>query len=133
MAKKTNGHANGHGQPGHNSGRLWLQRAWMTIERDPEIDVVEEHWHKEKIYKESDLAVLAGISASTVHNMLNGKTRRPQHATFCKIFGAMNLRYKLERIGGAPNYAEEIPKARAEFKEYKSTLAKRKARKRPKP
>jgi hypothetical protein len=125
MAKKTNGHA----QPGHNSGRLWLQRAYHVIDRDPEIDVVEEHWQKEKIFRETDLAVLAGVSASTVHNMLNGKTRRPQHATFCKIFGAMNYHYKLERNGAAPNYAEEIPKARAEFKAYREINKKRKARK----
>lgn len=125
MAKKTNGHA----QPGHNSGRLWLQRAYVIHDRDPEIDVVEKHWQKERISKESDLAVLAGISASTVHNLLNGKTRRPQHATFCKIFGAMNYRYKLERNGDAPDYAAEIPKARAEFKQYREENKKRKARK----
>lgn len=128
MAKKTNGHAH----VGHNSGNLWLQRTWRTIERDPEIDRVEKYYNQEKgISRESDLAVLAGISGSTVHNMLSGKTRRPQHATFCKIFGAMGFHYKLERDGTAPDYASEIPKARGEFKMYRAAMAKRKARKRP--
>jgi hypothetical protein len=128
MAKRSK--ANGHGQAGHNSGTIWNSRIINSIERDPDIDLVEKHFSREKIYRETDLAVLAGISGSTVHNMLSGKTRRPQHATFTKIFGAMGYHYKLERDGAAPNYAEEIPKARGEFKQYKQTLAKRKARRR---
>ena len=125
MAKKTNGHA----QPGHNSGRLWLQRAYQVVDHDPEIDRFQKLWHAEKLYRESDLAVLAGISGSTVHSMFNGKTRRPQHATFAKMAGAMGYHYDLVRQGAAPDYETEIPKARGEFKEYRATLAKRKARK----
>lgn len=130
MAKRAK--MNGHGAPGHNSGSLWMQRVYNTVERDPEIDRVEKLWHQEKIFRESDLAVLAGVSGSTVHSMLNRKTRRPQHATFVKIFGAMGYRYNLERVGDVPDYETEIPKARGEFKQYRDTLAKRKARKKRK-
>ena len=44
--------------------------------------------------------------------------------------GALGYHYDLVRDGDAPDYAKEIQKARAEFKMYRSTLAKRKARKR---
>jgi predicted transcriptional regulator len=124
MAKKLNGGA------GHNSGTIWNSRIVNAIERDPEIGNVEKKYNQEKgIARESDLAVLAGVSTSTVHAMLSGKTRRPQHTTFVKIFGAMGFHYKLEREQ-TPDYATEIDKARGEFKAYKETLAKRKARKR---
>ena len=127
MAKKANGHTNGQG---HNSGSLWRTRVYNVIEYDPEIDRFQQLWQQEKLYREADLAMLAGISGSTVHNMFNGKTRRPQHATFAKMAGAMGFSYSLVREGDAPDYVNEIPKARAEFKSYKKALAKKKARKR---
>lgn len=123
---KTNGHA----AAGHNSGSLWMQRVYNSIERDPEIDRVAKVWHGEKIAKETDLAMLAGVAGNTVHNLFNGKTRRPQHATLAKVFGAMGFRYELERQGTAPDYEAEIPKARGEFKEHRATLVKRKKQRR---
>jgi transcriptional regulator with XRE-family HTH domain len=125
MAKKLNGH----GRAGHNSGSLWLTRSYNFIDKDPEIDRFRTIWQKEHI-KETDLAVLAGLASSTIGNMFGGKTRKPQHATFAKMAGALGYKYDLVRDGDAPDYESELPKAREQFKEHKAALAKAKARKR---
>jgi len=59
----------------------WLTRSYNFIDKDPEIDNFRTLWQKDRI-KENVLAVLAGLSPSTVRNMFGGETRRPQHATF---------------------------------------------------
>ena len=107
--------------------RAWLNRSYNFIDKDPEIDKFRTLWQKEHI-KESDLAVLSGLSASTVRNMFGGETRRPQHATFAKMAGAMGYEYGLTREGDAPNYEKEIPKAKTEFREHKERLAKNRKR-----
>jgi transcriptional regulator with XRE-family HTH domain len=111
---------------GHNSGTLWLTRSYNFVDKDPEIDRFRTLHQKDRL-KENDLAVLAGLSASTVTNMFGGKTRRPQHATFAKIAGALGYKYELTR-DDKPDYASEIPKAREEFKAYRTLLAKKKER-----
>jgi len=107
-------------------GSLWLNRSYNYIDKDPECDRFRTLWQKERI-KEVDLAVLAGLSPSTVKNMFGGQTRRPQHATFAKMAGALGYKYDLVRED-TPNYDKEIPKAREEFKLYKANLAKKRAR-----
>ena len=112
---------------GHNSRMVWATRVYNSVERDPEIDRAHEKFNKERI-KESDLAMLAGLSPSTVANLLSrGKTRRPQHATFVKLWGAMGFRYDLVR-DEKPDYEAAIPQARGEWKAYKETMAKKKGR-----
>lgn len=113
-------------RPGHNSGTLWLTRSYNFLDKDPEIDRFRTPYQKDRL-KESDLAVLAGVAGSTVKNMFGGKTRRPQHATFAKMAGALGYKYDLVREG-KPDYEAELPKARDEFKAYRATLAKRKKR-----
>ena len=127
MAKKPK--SNGHGRAGHNSGSLWLTRSYNFIDKDPEIDRFRTLWQKEHI-KEADLAVLSGLAGSTVNNMFGGVTRQPRHSTFAKMAGALGYKYELVRDGDAPNYEKEIPKAREQFKDHKTALAKKKARKR---
>lgn len=122
--KKTNG--NGHAKRGHNSGSLWLTRSYNFIDKDPEIDRFRTLWQKEHI-KESDLAVLAGLSGSTVHNMFGGKTRRPMHATFAKMAGALGYKYGLVRED-TPDYEEAIPEAREQRKLHMAALAKKRER-----
>jgi transcriptional regulator with XRE-family HTH domain len=100
--------------------RGWLTRSYNFIDKDPEIDNFRTIWQKERI-KESDLAVLAGLSVSTVKNMFGGETRRPQHATFAKMAGAMGYKYGLQR-DEAPDYQREIPKARDEFAAHREAL-----------
>lgn len=126
MVKKTSGR-NGHGAPGHNSAMRWMGRIVNVIDRDPEITRIEALFDKEKI-KETDLAVLAGLSASTVSNMFSkAKTRRPQHTSFTKMAGALGFKYELIREE-KPNYADEIPKAREQFKDYRVFQAKKRER-----
>lgn len=123
MAKRINGH----GRSGHNSGTLWLSRSYNNIDRDPECDVFRGLWQKEKI-TESDLAVVAGLSKATVSKMFDGTTRRPLHATFAKMAGAMKSKYALVREA-TPNYVREIPKAREQYRDYRAAQ-KRKQRRR---
>lgn len=104
----------------------WLTRSYNFVDKDPEIDRWRGLWQKEHI-KETDLAVLAGLAASTIKNMFGGETRRPQHATFAKMAGALGYRYDLIR-DDKPDYKTEIPKAREEFKAHKKALAKKRAK-----
>jgi hypothetical protein len=113
-----------------NNGTIWMTRVYNLVERDPEIDRFQHLWRQEskEILNETGLAMLAGLSGSTVHNLFGGKTRRPQHATFAKLAAAMGFKYDLVR-NEVPNYEAEVPKARAEFKQYRETLKKDKQRK----
>jgi transcriptional regulator with XRE-family HTH domain len=106
--------------------RGWLTRSYNFIDKDPEIDNFRTIWQKERI-KENDLAVLSGLSASTVKNMFGGETRRPQHATFAKMAGAMGYKYGLQR-DDKPDYEAELPKAREEYKTHKQALAKKRGK-----
>jgi hypothetical protein len=108
------------------NGTLWLTRSYNFIDKDPECDVFRTLYQKERI-KESDLAVLAGLSVSTVKKMFGGETRRPQHATFAKMAGAMGYKYGLQR-DEKPDYASELPVAREQFKAHKEQLAKKRER-----
>ena len=119
--KKTNGHARG-----HNSGSLWLTRSYNFIDKDPEIDVFRTIWQKEHI-RESELAVLAGLASTTVHNMFGGKTRRPMHATFAKMAGALGYKYGLVREE-KPDYESAIPEAREQRKAHMAVLAKKRGK-----
>jgi transcriptional regulator with XRE-family HTH domain len=103
-----------------------MTRSYNFIDKDPEIDVWRTIWQKEHL-KETDLAVLAGLSASTVKNMFGGETRRPQHATFAKLAGAMGYKYQAVR-DDTPNYEKEIPKARDEYHAHKEALRRKRER-----
>jgi transcriptional regulator with XRE-family HTH domain len=105
-----------------NGGTMWLTRSYNFVDKDPEIDKFRTLFQNErKLFRETDLAVLAGLSASTVKNMFGGKTARPQHATFAKMAAAMGYEYQLAREA-APNYDTELPTAREQFKAHKARL-----------
>jgi transcriptional regulator with XRE-family HTH domain len=103
-----------------------MQRSYRLIDHDPEIDKFKTLWRDEHI-KESDLAMLAGVSVSTVKKMFGNETKRPQHATFAKMASAMGYEYTLAREI-KPVYETEVPKARAEFKAYQTELKKKRER-----
>lgn len=110
-----------------NGGALWLMRSYNFVNgKDPEIDVFRTLYQKQHI-KETDLAVLAGLSVSTVKNMFGGKTRRPHHSTFGKMATAMGKKYAL-MDDRKPDYENEIPIARQERREYYAMLRKKKER-----
>lgn len=113
MAKGSNGHS-------------WLTRSYNFIDKDPECDTFRTMYQKQRI-KESDLAVLAGLSVSTVKKLFGGDTRQPRHSTFAKMAGAMGCEYGLKQID-TPDYDKEIPKAREEFKAHKEALRKKRER-----
>jgi transcriptional regulator with XRE-family HTH domain len=106
-----------------NGGTLWLTRAYNFIDKDPECDRFRTLYQKQRI-KESDLAVLAGLSVTTVKNMFGGQTRRPQHSTLAKMAGAMGHEYGLQLVK-TPDYEKEIPIAREQFKAHKAALKKK--------
>jgi transcriptional regulator with XRE-family HTH domain len=108
------------------NGSLWLVRSYNFVDKDPEVDKFRTLWQKERL-KENDLAVLSGLAASTVKNMFGGKTRKPQHATFAKMAGAMGYKYSLAR-DDAPDYEKELPKAKEQFKAHKEALRKKRER-----
>ena len=109
-----------------NTSTSWLTRSYNFIDKDPAIDEFRTIWQKDRI-KETDLAVLAGLSPSTVKNMFGGQTRKPQHATFAKMAGAMGYEYKLAR-DEKPDYIELLPEARQQRREYREYLRKKKER-----
>ena len=108
-------------------GSLWTTRSYNFVDKDPECDRFRTLWQRVKI-KESDLAVLAGLSPGTVKNMFGGKTKRPQHATFAKMAGALGYKYDLIEDHDV-NFEKETPKAREQFKDYRAIQAKKRARK----
>ena len=57
--------------------RGWMKRSQRLLDHDPEIDKFKTLWRAEHL-KESDFAVLAGLSVQTVHKMFDGQTKRPQ-------------------------------------------------------
>jgi len=100
--------------------RGWIKRAQRQIDHDPEIDRMKTLWRDEHL-KESDFAVLAGLSVGTVHKMFSGETKRPQHLTYRKMATAMGYTYTLTR-DLVPNYEVEVVKAREEFRDYRKAL-----------
>jgi hypothetical protein len=110
-----------------NGGTMWLRRSYNFIDKDPEIDRWRGRWQKTRI-KETDLAILAGLSPSTIHAMFGGKTKKPQFSTFAKMAGALGMRYDLVENDAPPNFEKEIPKARDEWKAHKEYLRKKRER-----
>jgi hypothetical protein len=114
-----------------NGGTLWMKRSYNFIDKDPEIDVFRTLYQKQRI-RETDLAVLAGLSVTTVKKMFGGETRQPRHSTFGKLAGAMGQEYGLRPIREV-DYKTEIPIAREQFKQHKERLKRLRARKEAKP
>src|SRR5712664_2352471 len=104
----------------------WTSRVYEEQEFDPEIDNITTIWRKDRL-KDTDLAALAGLSPSTVKNLVGGQTRRPQHTTFAKMAGAMGYKYGLER-DERPDYDSEIPTAREQYRAHRAQLAKARGR-----
>lgn len=107
----------------------WLTRSYNIQDRDPEIEKAHAAYAKEAgLKRDSELAVLAGLATGTVSNLWT-KTRRPLHTTFAKVWGAMGYEYKATRDPNRkPDYEKELPLARAEFKQHKEQLKKKRGR-----
>jgi transcriptional regulator with XRE-family HTH domain len=111
MASKSNGH-----------GSLWLTRSFNFVDKDPAIDELRTAFQDErKLFREADLAIIAGCSPSTVKAMFGGKTARPQHLTLCKLAGALGKRYALSDDHKV-DYAKELPLAKQQYAAHKEKL-----------
>jgi hypothetical protein len=113
---------------GHNSGSLWMKRSYNFVDKNPEIDVARTLIRRECKLREKDIAIIAGLAGSTVQNMFGGKTIDPKHSTFAKLYGAIGYKYKAVP-DHTVDFEKELPKATEQFRDYRKTLAKRKARK----
>lgn len=111
MAKKANGdkNGNGHGKIGHNRGVLRLYRSYNYVDKDPAIDKLRTVVKDEKC-SEKNLAILSGVSSTTIDNWFNGKTRRPQHTTLAAAAAALGYDWNLSQIKHV-DIASELPKA----------------------
>lgn len=110
------------------TGILRLRWSTQNIEVDPECEVFRKLYRGEHI-KEDDLAAMAGLSTSTVKNLIGGQTRRPQHLTYAKIATAMGYKYGLSRNDNErPDYENEVAKAKEERKAYREAMRKKKER-----
>ena len=109
---------------GKSNGRWRIQ--FRLKEQDPEVGVFRTLFREHGI-KEDDWAALAGVSTSTVHNMMSGKTRRPQHLSLTKLAHALGCSYELNQ-GPTPRYEVEIPIAKDQRKKYRAFLAQKRAK-----
>jgi transcriptional regulator with XRE-family HTH domain len=103
-----------------------MTRSFRLLDHDPEIDKFKTLWRDEHL-KQKDLAVLAGLHEATVKNMFAGQTKRPRHTTFASLAAAMGYEYALVREK-TPDYKNEIPQARDEYKVHLVQLAKKRER-----
>src|SRR5262245_489703 len=104
----------------------WLIRSYNFKGRDPECDRLQSFYQKQHI-KEDDLAAMAGLATATVNKLFDGTTQQPRFSTLMKLAKAMGRTYTL--TGDLkPNYEVEIPTAKAERKEYREFLRKKRER-----
>jgi transcriptional regulator with XRE-family HTH domain len=76
-------------------------------EQDPIIAEVTEVLTREGLVKKPGIvSELSGVSGSTLHSWLSGKTRSPRYATVMAIMGAFGVSQKFERTSKF-NLAEE--------------------------
>lgn len=95
---------------GHNSGVLRLYRSYNYVDKDPAIDKLRTIVKDEQV-SQKNLAVLSGVSASTISNWFDGKTRRPQHTTLAAAAAALGYDWELTKSRKVDVEAE-LPKAR---------------------
>lgn len=100
MAKKKNGN-------GRTSLRLY--RSYNFVDKDPAIDKIRTLMRDEGV-SEREMHILSNVSQSTIHNWLEGKTRRPQHTTLAAAAAAVGYDWELTRKTRFDK-AAELPKA----------------------
>ena len=67
-------------------------------ERDPILDEVEDVIKKENLTKRPGiLREISGVSTSTLHNWLSGKTKSPRYATVMAVFHSLGYEAAMDR------------------------------------
>lgn len=121
---RRNGLGN-HGRVGHNSHRA-LYRSYVFKDKDPIIDRVRTLVEDEGI-EERKLAIISGVSASTLSNWFDGETKKPQFATIAAVTTAMG--YVTDFVKEKkPNYVKEFERATEEIAAAKKREQRRLAR-----
>lgn len=117
LQRVTNGRGR-YGNPGHNSMKdRPLYRSYVFKDKDPVIDRIRTIVQDEGI-KEKNLAIISGVSVTTLTNWFEGETRKPQYATIAAV--TMSLGYETQFVKAKKvNYDKEFEKASKEIAEAK--------------
>ena len=85
-------------KPKGNSGSLKLYTSYNFVDKDPVIDKMRTLVKREG-FSYGEISGKSGVSASTMHNWFEGKTKRPQYATVMAVAGALGYRSVFVRKG----------------------------------
>jgi hypothetical protein len=72
-------------------GPLRLYSSYNFVDKDPIIDKMRTMINREGL-KRSEISAVSGISATTLHNWFDGKTKRPQYATVMAVIRSLGYR-----------------------------------------
>lgn len=81
-------------------GRLQLYTSYNFVDKDPVIDKMRTMIKREGM-KYGELSKISGVSATTMHNWFEGKTKRPQYATVMAVVMSMGYRVSYTKKGEA--------------------------------
>lgn len=79
-------------------GRLRLYDSYNFTDKDPVIDKVRTIVKREGM-SYMDIQRASGVSATTLHNWFDGKTRRPQYCTVMAVVSALGYRQAFIKRG----------------------------------
>lgn len=88
-------------------------RSYNFVNKDPVIDRVRTLIQREGL-SYGEIHVISGVSAGTIHNWIEGETRRPQYATVAAV--TSSLGYTQKFVKSKPvDFNRELEKARSEI------------------
>ena len=79
-------------------GRLRLYDSYNFVDKDPVIDKVRAIVKREGL-SHSEIERLSNVSATTLHNWFEGKTKRPQYCTIMAVVSALGYRQAFIKRG----------------------------------
>ena len=80
------------------NGSLGLYKSYNFVDKDPVIDKMRTMVKREGL-KYGEISNLSGVSATTMHNWFEGKTKRPQYATVMAVVIALGYRVSYVKKG----------------------------------
>jgi len=93
-------------------------------DQDPIIEDIRQALDKENLTKKPSIVrELSGVSSSTLHNWLQGKTRCPRYATVVAVFGALGYHPSFDRTGRFDLEAERADAKRWNLRKKAAQLA----------
>jgi hypothetical protein len=79
-------------------GALKLYTSYNFVDKDPVIDKMRTMVKREGL-SYGKISGLSGVSATTMHNWFEGKTKRPQYATVMAVVHALGYRSAFTKRG----------------------------------